>query len=104
MLTIAGLLVWGLVNGTLVYSGYEQMSFISLALGLAGACAAVTVSALMTLHDAFKPLRYCGRNSIVVYLAFFLPMAATRTLLLQSHLIADVGTLAVVITAAGVLG
>ena len=33
-------------------------------------------------------LRYCGEHSIVIYLAFFLPMAATRTLLLRSGLIA----------------
>jgi uncharacterized membrane protein YcfT len=104
MLGIAGLLVWGLVNGTLVYFHDEQLPFVSLALGLVGACAVVTVSALMTLHDAFRPLRYLGRNSIVVYLAFFLPMAATRALLLKTGLIADVGTMSVVITAAGVLG
>ena len=103
-LGIAGLLAWSLVNGTLVYFGYEQMPFISLALGLVGACAVVTVSALMTLHDMFKPLRYCGRNSIVVYLAFFLPMAATRGLLLKTHLLTDVGSMSVVITAAGVIG
>ena len=104
MLGIAGLLAWGLVNGTLVYFHYEQMPFVSLALGLVGACAVVTVSALMTLHDVFRPLRFCGRNSIVVYLAFFLPMAATRALLLRTGVIADVGTMSVVITIAGVLG
>jgi uncharacterized membrane protein YcfT len=103
-LGVAGLLVWGLINGTLVYAGYEQMPLISLALGLVGACAVVTVSALMTLHDVFKPLRFCGRNSIVVYLAFFLPMAMTRTLLLKTHFITDVGSMSVLITAAGVLG
>jgi len=101
---LAALVAWGVVNGTLVYLHVEQTPFISLALGLAGACAVVTISALMTLHDAFKPLRYCGRNSIVVYLAFFLPMAATRAVLLKTHLIADIGTMSVIITAAGVLG
>ncbi len=104
LLGIAGLLAWGLVNGALVHFGYEQMPFVSLALGLVGACAVVTVSALMTLHDVFKPLRYCGRNSIVIYLAFFLPMAVTRTLLLKTHLLADVGPMSVVITVAGVIG
>jgi uncharacterized membrane protein YcfT len=104
LLGVAGLLAWGLVNGTLVYFHYEQMPFISLALGLVGACAVVTVSALMTLHDVFRPLRYCGRNSIVIYLAFFLPMAATRALLVKTGVIADVGTMSVIITAAGVLG
>jgi uncharacterized membrane protein YcfT len=104
LLGVAGLLAWGLVNGTLVYFHYEQMPFISLALGLVGACAVATVSALMTLHDVFRPLRYCGRNSIVIYLAFFLPMAATRALLVKTGVIADVGTMSVIITAAGVLG
>jgi len=103
-LGIAGLLSWGLLNGALVYFHDEQLPFVSLALGLVGACAVVTVSALMTLHDAFKPLRFCGRNSIVVYLAFFLPMAFTRTVLLKTHLITDVGTMSVVITAFGVVG
>ena len=32
-------------------------------------------------------LRYCGEHSIVIYLAFFLPMAVTRTLLLKTGLI-----------------
>ncbi len=80
------------------------MPFVSLALGLVGACAVVTVSALMALRDLFRPLRYCGRNSIVIYLAFFLPMAATRALLLKTGVIADIGTMSVIITAAGVLG
>jgi uncharacterized membrane protein YcfT len=104
LLGLAGLLVWGLVNGALVYFHVEKMPFISLALGLAGAAAVVTAAALMAMSDLFKPLRYCGRNSIVIYLAFFLPMAATRTVLLKSGLIADVGTMAALVTLAGVVG
>lgn len=104
LLGLAGLLAWGLINGTLVYFHYEKMPFISLALGLVGAAAVVTASALMAKSDFFKPLRYCGRNSIVIYLAFFLPMAATRKILIMSGLIADVGTMAAIITVAGVVG
>lgn len=104
LLGLGGLMIWGLGNGALVYFHYEKMPFISLALGLVGAAAVVTAAALMATRDVFKPLRYCGRNSIVVYLAFFLPMAATRALLLKSGLIADVGSMAVLITLAGVLG
>jgi len=103
-LGLAGLLVWGLVNGTLVYVHVEKMPFVSLLLGLVGAAAVVTAAALMAMSDLFKPLRYCGRNSIVIYLAFFLPMAVTRTVLLKSGLIADVGTMAALITVAGVVG
>ena len=49
-------------------------------------------------------LRYCGEHSIVIYLAFFLPMAATRTLLLKTGLITDIGTISLIVTVAGVAG
>jgi uncharacterized membrane protein YcfT len=104
LLALGGLLTWGLVNGSLVYCGWETRPFISLALGLVGAAAVATTSALMATSDLFRPLRFCGRNSIVVYLAFFLPMAATRTLLIKTGWVSDVGTMAVIITTAGVVG
>ena len=49
-------------------------------------------------------MRYCGRNSIVIYLAFFLPMAATRSVLLKTGWVVDIGTMSVIITAVGLLG
>ena len=49
-------------------------------------------------------LRYCGEHSIVIYLAFFLPMAATRTLLLQTGVIHDIGTISLIVTVVGVVG
>jgi uncharacterized membrane protein YcfT len=49
-------------------------------------------------------LRYCGEHSIVIYLAFFLPMAATRTLLLKFGLIHDIGTISLIVTIAGITG
>ena len=70
----------------LVFNGLAVLPFVSLGSGLVGAVAVVTISALMAKSDLFKPLRYCGRNSIVIYLAFFLPMAATRTSPAQDRL------------------
>ena len=74
------------MNGVQMHDGrvdwidYAPLPVVSLGLGLIGAAVVTTVGALMATHDVFRPLRYCGRNSIVIYLAFFLPMAATRTL------------------------
>jgi hypothetical protein len=42
--------------------------------------------------------------SIVIYLAFFLPMATTRTLLLRTGSIHDIGTMSLIVTIVGVLG
>jgi uncharacterized membrane protein YcfT len=101
---MVGLLAWALVNGGLVYAGVAGWPVISLALGLAGASAVIAVSALMARAHVFGPVRYCGEHSIVIYLAFFLPMAATRTLLLKTGLVADVGVMSLIVTTAGVIG
>ena len=80
---LAGLALWMLVNGGLVRFGFSEWPVISLALGLAGACAIVVIGTLLAQARWLEVLRYCGEHSIVIYLAFFLPMAATRTLLLE---------------------
>ncbi len=70
----------------------------------AGAGAVVAVAALMARSDVFQPLRYCGEHSIVIYLAFFLPMAATRMVLLKTGIVADLGTISLIVTFIGVIG
>jgi uncharacterized membrane protein YcfT len=101
---VAALAVWAIVNGALAFNGYGDLPFVSLTLGLAGACAVVAVAALMAKLRWLDWLRYCGQNSIVIYLAFFLPMAATRTILLKSGIIPDIGTVSLLVTGAGVVG
>ncbi len=101
---VAGLTVWGLINGALVFNGLSELPLVSLGLGLVGAMAVVSVSVLMAKSDLFRPLRYCGRNSIVIYLAFFLPMALSRTVLLRTGLIPDIGAVSLVVTLIGVMG
>jgi uncharacterized membrane protein YcfT len=96
--------VWALVNGGLVASGLSEWPLISLALGLAGAGAIITSGTLLARMHWLSFLRYCGEHSIVIYLAFFLPMAATRTLLLKTGLIHDIGVVSLVVTVAGVAG
>jgi|HubBroStandDraft_6_1064221.scaffolds.fasta_scaffold357750_2 uncharacterized membrane protein YcfT len=99
-----GLTAWALLDGFAVFAGYSQLPLVSLGLGLIGACAVVSFAALLARVSLFQPLRFCGRNSIVIYLAFFLPMAATRTLLLDTGVIHDIGVVSLLVTAAGVFG
>jgi uncharacterized membrane protein YcfT len=103
-LALAGLALWALVNGSLVLSGTSEWPLISLALGLAGACAIVTTGTLLARAHWLNFLRFCGEHSIVIYLAFFLPMATTRTLLLRAGPIHDIGTISLIVTVAGVVG
>jgi uncharacterized membrane protein YcfT len=101
---MAGLALWALVNGTLVHSGFSEWPLISLTLGLAGAGAIVVTGTLLAHAHRLDFLRYCGEHSIVIYLAFFLPMAATRTLLLKFSPVHDIGTISLLVTIAGVVG
>ena len=103
-LALAGLAAWALINGGMVGSGFSEWPLISLVLGLAGACAIVTIGTLLARAHWLNFLRACGEHSIVIYLAFFLPMAATRTLLLRAGPIHDIGTISLVVTIVGVVG
>ena len=104
VLAIAGLVLWTLVNGALVEFGYSEWPLVSLALGLAGAGAIIVTGTLLARAQWLNFLRYCGEHSIVIYLAFFLPMAATRTVLLKTGVISDIGTISLIVTIAGVAG
>jgi uncharacterized membrane protein YcfT len=97
-----GLVAWAVFNGAYVFGGLDGKPFISLTLGLIGAAAVVSVSALMAKSDLFAPLRYLGKNSIVIYLAFFLGMAASRSVLLKTGIVPDLGTVALLVTASGI--
>lgn len=119
------LIVWAVIHGALVFTpvpegfasllqphsghsgatgGYSELPVISLLLGLAGSAAIVGVAAHVALIRPMRWLAWLGEHSIVVYLAFFLPMAATRTVLLKTGLVADVGLISLAVTCAGVIG
>src|SRR6478672_10568225 len=103
-LALVGLALWTLVNGGLVISGVSHWPLISLALGFAGAGAIIVMGTLLARMQWLNFLRTCGEHSIVIYLAFFLPMAVTRTLLLKTGVITDIGTISLIVTVAGVAG
>jgi len=84
--------------------GYSERPLVSLMLGLAGACAIVTLGTLLARMRWLNFLRFLGEHSIVIYLAFFLPMAATRTLLLHAGPIHDIGSISLIVTFVGVVG
>jgi uncharacterized membrane protein YcfT len=98
------LAVWAIANEVLVKSGLSEMPVISLTLGVAGACAVVTLATLLARANWIDFIRFCGEHSIVIYLAFFLPMAATRTLLLHVHLVDDVGVMSLIVTVVALFG
>ncbi|MBR0794346.1 acyltransferase family protein [Bradyrhizobium jicamae] len=104
LLALVGLGLWAMVNGGLVSLEVSEWPIISLALGLAGACAIIVIGTLLARAHWLNFLRFCGEHSIVIYLAFFLPMAAARTILLRLDVIHDIGLVSLLVTAIGVAG
>jgi uncharacterized membrane protein YcfT len=118
------LLLWAAANAALVFAlppaslagllqpaadtgsvgGWAELPLVSLALGFAGALAIVATASLLSLARGSAWLAWLGAHSIVVYLAFFLPMAVTRVVLVKTGLITDIGTVSLLVTAAGVIG
>ncbi|MEX2128078.1 MAG: acyltransferase family protein [Xanthobacteraceae bacterium] len=102
MLAGLGILLWACVNGVLVFAGHGGLPVLSLALGFAGAAAVIAIASLLARAHVIDLLRHAGEHSIAVYLAFFLPMAVTRIVLLKTGIVTDIGTVALIVTAAGV--
>jgi uncharacterized membrane protein YcfT len=103
-IALVGLALWALVNGVATFAGITGWPVMSLVFGFAGCGAIVAVSALLAKMRWVDAIRFCGERSLVVYLAFFLPMAATRVLLLKTGIITDIGTISLIVTISGVVG
>ena len=103
-IAIAALLVWAPFNGLMVASGLAFVPGLSLVMGFAGAAAVIALAALLCKVRFLDVLRYAGEHSITIYLAFFLPMAATRYVLLKIGIIPDLGTVALIVTVFAIAG
>jgi uncharacterized membrane protein YcfT len=101
---VAGLALWATVEAIAVFNGYSEQPGISLVLGLVGASAVVAFGVLASSARAVGFLRYLGANSIVVYLAFFLFMAASRSILIKFAPWLGVDPIAMLVTAVGIVG
>jgi uncharacterized membrane protein YcfT len=71
---VAVVLVWTAFNATLVKLQWSQNLVVSLLLGFVGISALVLIARLLSQRREAAWLNYLGRNSIVVYLGFYLPM------------------------------
>ncbi len=101
---LAGLALWAVGHGLLVFNGLADLPLVSLGLGLAGALAVVAIAVFLADTRLSSAFVWLGQHSIVIYLAFFLPMAVSRTILLKTGIIPDIGTVALLVTLAGILG
>ena len=106
---IAALVAYGLVNGFLVFGGgsslqpggiemgYASLPGLHLVLAFAGSLAVCVAAALLIKLPFMNGLRWLGEHSIVVYLSFSIPMAATRVLLLKLGFIENASVIGTIV-------
>ncbi len=96
-LSVVAVAVWAVVNEVLVLTGIAALPGVSLVLAYVGVGAIVTIGVLFSRLKITEPIRYAGANSIVIYLAFFIPMAASREILVRLGIISDVSIVSLIV-------
>lgn len=94
----ASLALWAGFHSFFWTFGVTSVPGATIVFGLAGAVAVTGLSVLLAQAGLGGWLAYCGRHSLVIYLAFVIPMAVARRLLLARPLIEDSGTIALAVT------
>jgi uncharacterized membrane protein YcfT len=100
---LGGLAIWAVINAILVDNGAAALPGIGLVLGFIGAGAVIAAGVFLSRFKFAAPIRYCGENSIVIYLSFFMFMAATRAVLLKVGIIDDLAIVSFIVTAVAVV-
>mgnify|MGYP001363795657 CR=1 FL=1 len=78
---VAVLLFWAGIHSCASIAGVTSIPGLTIAFGLSGALAILILAVLIERGPALDWLAYCGRHSLAIYLAFVIPMAASRSLL-----------------------
>lgn len=94
---LLAVLLWAIAEAVAVRTGVTAIPGVTLLAGFSGALVVVAACALLARFAIIRPLAYCGRNSLAIYLSFVLPMAGARTILLKSSVIDDPGVLASIV-------
>ncbi len=94
-LALAGLAAWAAVNAALVFSpgfamhpihpvmGLAGLPGVHLLLALVGTASLCVLAALLTRLPFMDWLRWMGSKSLIIYVAFVLPLGISRTVLIR---------------------
>jgi len=77
--------------------GYASFPPLHLLLGFVGSLAVCIAGGLLVKLPWMGWLRWLGEHSIVVYLSFSIPMAASRTIILKTGVLTDTSTVSVLV-------
>ena len=104
-LGVAGLaILFSAVNLQVMSWGKVEDPAFALVLGLIGISAMVGISAVIGAHRLAAPIRYCGQNSLAIYVAFTFPMVAIRLVTTKTGIIENPELISALVTIGAVTG
>jgi uncharacterized membrane protein YcfT len=103
-LAVAVFAMWFAVHLSLFLLGWTLLPGLNLVLGYAGAGAILLLGTMCSRKSWMNWLAYLGRNSIVVYLGFVIPLGLLRRFVVSPHVTLDIGLLALLVTALSIIG
>lgn len=98
------LLVWCFSNAIFVSVDWIEIPIVNLVMGLTGALAVILIASMLPPLKTMAWLGYLGRNSIVVYVGFGVPMIFLRKVVLTSGLVTDIDLASILLTVLSILG
>ncbi|MEM1197910.1 MAG: acyltransferase family protein [Pseudomonadota bacterium] len=105
MLGVAGLLIaFTAVNLQVMAWGQVEHPAFALVMGFFGIVALVALSGLVGHAKVLAPVRYCGQNSLAIYVAFTFPMVAARIVATKTGLISNPDLVSLFVLATAVTG
>ncbi len=105
VLGVTGLcLAFGAANLQVMAWGQVEHPAFAFVMGLLGAITLVAFSGLIGHARMFLPVRYCGQNSLAIYVAFTFPMVAARIIGTKTGLISNPDLLSLFVLASAVSG
>lgn len=91
--------IWACVHTAFVAMGIAGLPIVSLILGFAGSFALIGLGVVLSSFPAAHFIADTGRQSMAVYLGFFIPLQALVTLVQASGIFADAGAASLAIAA-----
>jgi uncharacterized membrane protein YcfT len=98
------LVLWFAMHLSLFLLGWSLRPGLNLLLGYAGAGAIMLFATLCARVEWMRWLSYMGRNSIVVYLGFVVPLGLMRRFIASPEVDIDTGTLSLIVMVLSIFG
>ena len=95
--------IWAGVHTAFVAMGIAGLPIVSLILGFAGSFALIGMGVLLSTLPAAHFIGDAGRQSMAIYLGFFIPLQAVVTLVQASGIFADAGADSLAVAAAALM-